>query len=59
MNVVFLRIDSNWNMNLRVLAGSKTLIATGDSSILIHSHVRGLPINQEDLGTVELDFVNL
>lgn len=51
---LFLRSGSNSNVNLRVLAGSKALISTGDRSILIDNHVWGLPIDQENLGTVEL-----
>ena len=43
------------NPNSRVLTGSQPLVTATNCGILIDSHVRGLAIDKEDLGTVELD----
>ena len=45
----------NPNPNSRVLTGPQALITTRNRGILINSDVWGLVIDQEDLGTVELD----
>ena len=53
--VLLLHIGSKPNMNVRVLAGSQTLITTRNGGILVNGKVGKFVIDQEDLGSTELN----